>query len=243
MKKILWVLILLPILAFANPIDDNCPDNVIWGAPKLKTEVGTQYICRTDYAVNINYKTKVANYVVEHIEPFHLTNKVKRRNDFREDKTIPKQFRATLEDYSGEKYDRGHLAPAANFTHDKFVMSESFLLSNMIPQNKYNNRIIWRVLEEHVRELAKKHDTYVITGTVFYPNYKIIGNGVGVPDEIYKIVITDANKVVAYVFPNKAIKSRKFGRYKVSVIEIEKRTGIDFSPSIPVELKSLELHP
>jgi endonuclease G len=243
MKKLLWALLLLPILAFANPIDDICPDNVIWGAPKLKNDVQTQYICRTDYAVNIDYKTKVANYVVEHIEPSHLLTKVKRKNDFREDKIIPVQFRATLEDYSGEKYDRGHLAPAADFSYDKFVMSESFLLSNMIPQNKYNNRIIWRVLEEHVRGLAKKYDTYVITGTVFYPTHKSIGNGVGVPDEIYKIVITNGNKLSAYLFPNKAIKSMKFERYKVSVAEIEKITEIDFSPSIPVKFKGLELHP
>ena len=34
MKKLLLALLFFPTLAFANPIDDKCPQHVKWGAPE-----------------------------------------------------------------------------------------------------------------------------------------------------------------------------------------------------------------
>lgn len=240
MKKIL-ILLLFPLLVLANPIDDKCSDNVIWGAPKLLNEVNTQYLCKLDYAINYNYKTKVANYVVEHIQPTQLIKKSSRKNDFREDIEIPFQYRSTLQDYVRSGYDRGHMAPAGDFVYDSTVMSESFLLSNMMPQNQNNNRGIWKVLEDHIRDLSARENVYVITGTIFNPGYKVIGNGVGVPDQIYKIVILpDRKKMFGFLFPNVEINSINLSKYVVSISLIEQKTGINFSPLIPENLKHLE---
>lgn len=243
MKKILLILlIMIPILVNANIIDDKCSNSVMWGAPKLQNDMQTQYLCRTAYAVNFNYKTKTPNYVVEHVIPVHLIKNVKRQNDFHDDTDIPIQYRSTLKDYLGSGFDRGHLASAADFTYDKNVMRESFLMSNMTAQNKNNNRGVWSLLEGNVRDLAKKSDIYVISGTIFFDGYKTIGKGVGVPNKIYKIILIDEKSILAYVFPNTKINSADIEKYRVSVADIEKLTGIDFFPSIPVNLKDLELH-
>ena len=151
MKKLLYVLALLPFLATANPIDDHCPQHVLAGAPQIKQEGNNQYLCRMGYAVNYNYVTKVPYFVVERITANHLGGNASRKDDFREDPEIPAAHRATLHDYVSSGYDRGHIAPAGNFTYDTKAMSESFFLSNMMPQVPGNNRGIWRNLEQYTR--------------------------------------------------------------------------------------------
>ena len=134
MKKFLAVVLLaFATLASANDIDTKCKQHVIYGAP-VKAEGNNQYLCRTAYAVNYNYSTKVAFYAVEHITVQNLTKTAARKDDFREDPEVPVQHRATLADYTGMGFDRGHVAPAADMTFDAKAMSESFYLTNMMPQ-------------------------------------------------------------------------------------------------------------
>ena len=42
---------------------------------------------------------------------------------------------AELSDYRNSGYDRGHLAPAADMKNSSISMSESFLFSNISPQD------------------------------------------------------------------------------------------------------------
>jgi len=245
MKKFLLILNLIvwSCVAQANPIDQYCPQHVIWGAPQVKQEGNNQYLCRTGYAVNYNYQTKVAYFVAEVIKPELLVTKaVSRKDDFREDADIPAPYRVTLKDYQGSGLDRGHMAPAANFTYDAGVMSESFLLSNMMPQSPGNNRGIWKYLEENTRYWASKYGHLnVITGTIFDANSPTMGSQVKVPSFIYKIVIDPKrNMAIAFLFPNAKLDPKTMEQYIVSIDEIENYTGIDFSPMMPAQLKQLE---
>ena len=245
MKKFLLILNLIvwSCVAQANPIDQYCPQHVIWGAPQVKQEGNNQYLCRTGYAVNYNYQTKVAYFVAEVIKPELLVTKaVSRKDDFREDTEIPAPYRVTLKDYQGSGLDRGHMAPAANFTYDAGVMSESFLLSNMMPQSPGNNRGIWKYLEENTRYWASKYGHLnVITGTIFDANSPTMGDNVKVPSFIYKIVIDPKrNMAIAFLFPNAKLDPKTMEQYIVSIDEIENYTGINFSPMMPAQLNSLE---
>ena len=71
------------------------------------------------------------------------------------------------------------------------IMSESFLLSNISPQDPDFNRGIWRDLEAMVRDWAVLHgEVFVVTGPVLSEQLPSIGpNEVSVPESYYKVVV------------------------------------------------------
>jgi hypothetical protein len=73
MKKFLYLLALMPFAAFANPIDDNCPQHTTLGAPISSITTNTQYVCHGNYALHYRYDTKTAEYVVEHLDTTDIT--------------------------------------------------------------------------------------------------------------------------------------------------------------------------
>jgi endonuclease G len=236
--------LLLVNVAWANPIDDQCPQHVLLGAPVSKIKQNTQYICKINYAIHYRYDTKTAEYVVEHVTLEGTTGTAKRRDDFRPDPAIPAQHNATLKDYAGHPYDRGHLAPAGNNTQNQEVMSESFFLSNMVPQVPNHNRGIWKQLETFVREWVVDNgmDLYVISGTAYNKEFKTIGEGrVGVPDTLWKVIIDrKEGKAIAFIFPNTALPVEDLPKYATTVSAVEKLTGINFMPKLPKEKAWIE---
>lgn len=232
-RFIIFLLWLSTAIAFANPIDDKCPQHVYSGAPVSKIQTNSQYLCRTNYAVHYRYDTKTAEYVVEHVTNVMTEGKAKREDDFRPDPEISKEHQSQLKDYAGHPYDRGHLAPAGNNTQNDKVMSESFLLSNMVPQVPNHNRGIWKSLETHVRDwVYEGKDLYVISGTIYSKTSKTIGdNKVGVPDKLFKVIIDKANnKAISFILPNKEIPVADLVKYVTTIREVENETGITFSP-------------
>jgi endonuclease G, mitochondrial len=235
MKYFLIFSLLFPAFALANPINDNCPQHTIHGAPISSIKENTQYICHGNYAIHYRYDTKTAEFVVEHLDKLDITGPAKRKDDFRQDPKVPDDKEATLEDYKGEPYDRGHLVPAADNRTDAEQMSESFYLTNMVPQDPGNNRVIWRILELGVRNTAAAgNDIYVASGTIYEPGYKTIGKGkVGVPTKVWKVIYNHTNgETIAFIFPNKKYSSKDIPKFVVTVDEVEKATGINFFPKL-----------
>ena len=175
-----------------------------------------------------------------------LVKNASRSNDFRPDPEIVSES-ASLSDYKGSGYDRGHLTPAADMGFSEQAMSETFFMSNMSPQAGGLNRGIWKDLEAQVRQWAKKFGrVYVVSGPILEKpssDYKSIGeNKVSVPEFYYKVILapiydsdddkktpSDAKTVVAtaFIFPNEKC-NKALSDYVVSVDEVEKRTKIDF---------------
>jgi endonuclease G len=158
-----------------------------------------------------------------------------RSENFRPDKNISTGS-ATLKDYSGSGYDRGHMAPAADMKWSPVAMSESFLLSNMSPQEQGFNRGVWSRLETKVRDWAVKNDSIlVITGPVLKGINKYIGeNRVGVPDYYFKVIAdisAPSYKVIAFLLGNRS-SSDNIMKYAVSIDSLERITGYDFFPDI-----------
>lgn len=244
MKKILLAMLLVPSLAMANLINEQCPEHVLLGAPVSSLPADTtQYLCKTNYAIHYRYDTKTAEYVVEHITLADVNGTAKRKDNFRADPELPSNKRAELEDYAGSGYDRGHLSPAATNTQDDLIMGESFFLSNMVPHVPNHNRGIWRILELKIRDWVRDgKDIYVITGTAYEPDAESIGpNNVQVPAYLWKVVVDrSSNKGIGFFLPNAAISAKDLPNYVVSIREIEQRTGIDFHPDLASDLHSIE---
>jgi endonuclease G len=237
-KNILITLWLLTSVALANPIDDKCPQHVYKGAPVSAIKSDDQYLCRINYAVHYRYDTRTAEYVVEHVTKESVSGKAKRKDNFRADSEIKKEHQSLLSDYNGNPYDRGHLAPAGDNTQNDKIMSESFLLSNMVPQVPNNNRGIWKQLETFVREWSLKGmDIYVVSGTIYSRNSKTIGdNKVGVPDKIWKVIIDkNTGNSIAFIFPNTALPVGDLLKYATSVKAVEDATAIKFMPALTDE--------
>lgn len=177
-----------------------------------------------------------------------MEGRVNRTDNFRSDLTISTGS-ASLADYRGSGYDRGHMAPAGDMKWDAEAMSESFLLSNMSPQEPSFNRGIWRKLEEQVRLWALEKDSlFIVTGPVLSEVKKSIGeNQVGVPMFYYKIVVDLSppdHGMIAFLLPNEKSDKDLF-HFAISVDSLESFTGYDFFALAPDQqgIEWLEKHP
>jgi len=106
------------------------------------------------YSLGYNEDHDQATWVAYTLTGAQATSKLYERTDiFRDDPAVVTGS-ATLADYKGSGYDRGHLAPARDMTWSRTAMSESFYMSNMSPQIPGFNRGIWKQLESQVRQYA-----------------------------------------------------------------------------------------
>lgn len=194
------------------------------------------------YTLKYNEKNEQADWVAYTLKKVNLDNsKFSRTDNFREDPRV-KTKSAALADYKGSGYDRGHLAPAADFAWTKEGMSESFYMSNMSPQEPGFNRGIWKKLEERVRDWARSNnEIYVVTGPICLGKGEKIGkNKVVVPDQYYKVILELNGKEVkgiGFILDNEK-SSKDLSAYAMSIDEVEKATGLDFFPSIPDPLEN-----
>lgn len=234
MKKLLLLLAVMPVFAWAGTINQQCPQFTVNGTPQYQAHPGDQELCKTNYAVIYRCDVKTPVAVFEHLTPAAMSGPARRRDNFRPDPAVTPQCSATLADYAsaGNVYDRGHMSPAGNNTQNDQIMSESFFLSNMVPQNSNNNRGIWRQLETWERQWASQPGTdfYIISGGIYGTNHKTIGNGLGVPDYLFKIIIEkNSHKIEAFLMPNAPLPVADLPKYQVSVQQVEQYAGMKFN--------------
>ena len=232
MKKLLLVL-LLPFAVFAQ-INQQCPQFTVNGTPQYQPQPGDQEICHTNYAVIHRCSVKAPVAVFEHLTVAAMTGPAKRKDNFRPDPLVTPQCSASLADYAivGKTHDRGHMAPAGNNTQNDAIMSESFYLSNMVAQLANNNRGIWKQLETWERQWASAPNTdfYIISGGIFDQGHPVIGNGLGMPTRLYKIIIEKNSKQVqAYLMPNAALPVADLPKYQVPMSVVEEATNMRFN--------------
>lgn len=201
-----------------------------------------QIVAHTGYTLSYNEEHEQANWVAYELTREEVYGGATEREDsFKADPLI-KTGSASLADYRSSGYDRGHMAPAADFKWSVEAMSDTFYLSNMSPQEGSLNRGMWADLEAIVRQFAVDNEkVYVVTGPVLTDGpYKTIGtNKVSVPNQYYKVILdyTDPDiKAIGFVLPNSKPEG-KIQDYAVSVNHVEKLTGIDFFPSLPDEIE------
>ena len=153
--------------------------------------VSEQIIKKKSYIASYNKDTKIANWVAWHLTSEHTEGSIGRGNMFHEDEEVPSP-KATVEDYKGSGWSRGHMCPAGDNKWDAEAMYQSFSLINVCPQNASLNSGLWNSLEIDCRNWAKRfHDIYIICGPVFFQqDHEVIGiNEIYVPEAFFKVVL------------------------------------------------------
>ena len=235
---------LLVIATFTSHAASNpavCAENLKLGAPSVANKSNIQ-VCREGYALIFNTVTKTPLWVAEHLLQEEINGAGVRASSFRPDPEIPYESQAKKSDYARTGYDQGHMAPAADFSQNQKLMDESFLFSNVVPQNADNNRKIWASLEKKVRSwLGKRGELYVVTGPVF-KNGRVsqtLGSSqVAIPDAIFKVVFDPKTQnSIAFMVPNIPLSEKDLPDYIVSVRDVEMATGLNFHSNLALDVQ------
>jgi endonuclease G len=117
-------------------------------------------------------------------------------------------------DYENNEWDKGHLAPAADFNCNKNHLYQTFTYLNCVLQHEKLNRGTWRLLEAYERELSKKYTVYVEIRMVYSTKSKKLSTGATVPDAFIKTIRYN-NITEIYYFKNEIPLSNDFTKYRI----------------------------
>ena len=232
------------VKADAENLEETGKDSIFY----LPTNPKGTIVQHKYYALSYVEKYELPEWCAYELTSQRLNTKwVERSNDFRPDGKV-KTGSSTPDDYRRSRYDRGHIVPAADMAFSTEAMSETFLMSNISPQEPAFNKGVWRELEELTRDWAKrfKH-LYVVTGPVLtQPIQFWVGeNHVAVAPSYYKVLLDLSEpelKAIGFIVPNQ-ISTERIETFAVSVDEVEQLTGINFfqnltEPNLEKELEA-----
>ncbi|WP_439184534.1 DNA/RNA non-specific endonuclease [Carboxylicivirga taeanensis] len=193
----------------------------------------------TYFSLSYKESHEQAEWVYYQLTPALVSGQQNRTDNFRPDSKVSTGS-ASLADYKSSGYDRGHLCPAADMKINNKAMHETFLMSNMSPQDPSFNRGIWKKLEATVRSWAlSQGPIHIATAGILSANCACIGpNQVAVPLYFYKVIYAPATQMmIAFILPNEG-SNKPLQSYVVSVDEVEQRTGLDFFPQLDDKLEN-----
>jgi len=207
----------------------------------LPTSTTGQIVHHEGYSLSYSEQHEQAEWVAYELKKSHLSKTNHKRPYFEIDKAV-KTGAAHWRNYKNSGYDRGHLCPAGDRRYTKFAHDETFLTSNISPQEHQFNSGIWNTLEQKVRYWANKYDgVFVVTGGILKGDMKTIGGeGVSVPNQFYKVLIDNNSgktKMIAFLMPHQDSKKPLY-EFVVSVDKVEQLTGIDFFPELEDHLEN-----
>ncbi len=215
-----------------------CPQFFANGKPPIVAPRPTnRALCYDAFAILHSGESKTPVFVAEKLNRASMADAhEKRTNKFFADARLRSAERATLDDYKGSGYDRGHMAPAGDMPTAQ-AMAQSFSLANMVPQAHKHNTGVWaKSVEAATRKYATRAtgDVYVITGPVYVPSIaqsQSIGAGqVRVPKYLFKLVY-DQSKNRAWAFWQENSDATRASK-PISYADLVKRTGIEFLPGL-----------
>lgn len=214
-----------------------------------------------DLEIAFDVRSKSPVYVMERLTLSEETwSADRRRQRFYEEKSLPEWYRSRNSHYHLSGYDRGHMAPAADFQDNR---SDTYNLINVAPQSSDMNRGVWAGLEKWTRGVARRakqqqqHETYVVTGPIWLPQrklddklfeyqYKGLGNPpslLAVPTHFFKVVVvvdhsqqakTNAIREFAcFVVPNEKLSEKsEYQDFLVRWTDLEAVTGLTLFPGL-----------
>lgn len=238
--SVIALFLILAIFGYEYVLESKEASEIIKEGSTVKTNTNEyflpssttgQIVHHEHYSLSYSETHEQAEWVAYELKKSHLSNTNFKRPYFEIDEAV-KTGAAHWRNYKNSGYDRGHLCPAGDRRFSKEAHDETFLTSNISPQEHQFNSGIWNTLEQKVRYWAGKYDgVFVITGGILNGEMKTIGDeDVSVPNQFYKVLIdtnTGNAKMIAFLMPHED-SNQPLYKFVVSVDQIEELTGIDF---------------
>ena len=202
-------------------------------------------IVKPGYALSYSCNQGLANWASWQLNRDWI-GRLERSDNFRSDtEDLPTGcYAAKANDYRRSGYDRGHLVPSGDRTRKQADNRDTFLMTNIIPQSRSNNREVWRELEEYSRDLVfQGNELYVVAGGKGTAK-KIAKSKITVPKFTWKVILvleqpnaeinSDNSYTIAVWMPNsEEVANTDWRDYLVSLDEVEKKTGYNFFDQVP----------
>ncbi len=230
-----------PIEEESRPIDNE--ERIDFDIPTPRDGVSEQLLYRKAYIASYNKDTRMPNWVAWRLTADHTDGPYRRPgNAFHEDMDVESP-RATNSDYRGSGWSRGHMCPAGDNRWDEKAMYETFLLSNICPQNADLNSGAWNQIEIACRRWAERYGSvYIVCGPILLNReHAVIGEAhVVVPEAFFKVVLCLEGdpKGIGFICRN-TDGSHKKDLYVNTIYEVERITGLQFFPHLPDEIARL----
>ncbi len=217
------------------------------GLPSLPA--GSQLVEHSAMTLSYNESHEQPDWVAHIVVPQVREGNLTRTNDFREDPKVTTGT-AVKDDYWYSGYDRGHIAPSADFRWSASAISESYYYSNMSPQRPELNRERWAELEDWVRRVVLTSDKQliIIAGPILRKGLPQITQGpnkVSIPEFYFKVILdleSEEKKAIGYIMPNKLCPYPVIS-YAVTIDSIERLSGLQFltelDPQLQKKLKNM----
>lgn len=240
-----------PSVILADDDSQLCRRQEVWstiaevGCPVISDTIPEQILERNCYTVSYNGVTRQPNWVMWELVGNHVMKKKEGVwSEFREDSDLPARQRATPDDYAHSGYDKGHMCPGGDCNWDDEGRDETYLLSNICPQNPNLNRGDWKEIEMACRRWAKKYGSvYVVCGPMFFRSqeHERIGpHQVPVPEAFFKVVLCvdgGAAKGIGFICRN-TDGNRTKDFYVNSIRQVERITGYKFFPNLSESIRT-----
>lgn len=126
---------------------------------------------------------------------------------------VPNYHTSDHHDYAGNQWDKGHMAPAADFNCTTEMLKQTFSYLNCSLQQENLNRGAWRLLEAYERKLAADGEVVVIIDVIFAKNAEVLPTGATVPTAYYKEIRSNGKKY-CYYFPNAKPATTDYNQFK-----------------------------
>ena len=118
-------------------------------------------------------------------------------------------------DYEKNEWDKGHVAPAADFNCTKEMLYKTFSYLNCTLQHEKLNRVHWRLLEDYERLLAYiEGPVNVEVKVIFDKTPNRVPTGAAIPMAFQK-TITTKTKTIKFYFKNEPPTKPTFVDYQI----------------------------
>lgn len=237
MKRLIAIvaLMFLSTSALAGERLEACPDIETDLSIQVMDKEDIVKLCNDQYISYFSKEWKIPVAVVEKLEESDFSEyRSGRTNDFRLDHRLPPEVQLSPKQYTRSKYDKGHLAASSN-TSDHDTVSQSYLMTNIVPQNPQLNRGTWKNMESFAKDLRKSNfqAKYVISGIIF-DNCEVTKTvkGMPIPDQMFKVI--EHNRIsTVFLIDNVTPVSSRIMDYKSTLGQVNEKmckVKIKFTP-------------